>query len=178
VILMLELLTVDFDLLPAQLLCAAKEHLRVEYDRDDGYIKGAISRAIGEVESVTDITVNPSTYEWEPIFCRGQRLPVQIPKVPVRNLFILDVDGNQEQVLFNVYENTAFLPDTYYGTKQKYLIEAGFSDLSQMAPVVANAIFMITGTLYENRESLQFGSMNELPDMARRLLSGLWRPAC
>ena len=41
-----------------------------------------------------------------------------------------------------------------------------------------NPVLMLAATLYENRESLQFGSMNELPDMARRLLSGLWRPAC
>jgi len=175
---MLSLVTIDFDILPHQLLPATKEHVRVEFDRDDDYIKGAIGRAIGEVESVTNLTINPASFSWEPTYCYGQRYPIEVPKTPLRNLMSVDAAGNQTPVAVTMYENTAFLPDRYHGHGHKYLIEAGYSDIIQIPPAVVNAILMLTGTLYENRESLQFGSMNELPDMSRRLLSGLWRPSC
>jgi hypothetical protein len=44
-------------------------------------------------------------------------------------------------------------------------------------PAVRNPILLLTGTLYEQREAVQQGTFSELPDMARRLMSGVWIPA-
>jgi hypothetical protein len=71
-------------------------------------------------------------------------------------------------------ENRAFVPTS---AATDLHIECGYEHVAQMAPAVINGILMLTGTLYEQREAVQAGSFNELPDMARRLFTGLWRPA-
>ena len=179
---MLELILTDLDLLPDQILPAAKAHCRVDFDRDDQYIRGAIGRAIGEVESATNISVNPCTYRWNGYReCGGRG---EIPKTPCRAAYYFDDTGARVDVALLRDENRAWLPDArvvrYYWVTdpgKEYFLECGYSDFHQITPVVMNAILFLTGTLYENRESLQFGSINELPDMTRRLLSGLWRPS-
>ena len=166
----LKLLTIDFDKLPAELLCAAKAHLRVEFDRDDQYIRGALGRAIAEVESVGNLSVNPAEWEWTPGSwgaCNSHRLP----KHPVR--YLRDTATGQDiDLLWD--ENTAYLRREHNGT---FNLGVGYADASSIPPVVVNAILMLTGTLYEQREAVQAGTFNELPDMANRLLAGLWRPA-
>jgi hypothetical protein len=169
---MLQLISIDLNILPIQLLPVVKEHLRVEFDRDDEYIKGAIARAIAEIESVTDITVNPSIWQWQPSNCYLTTHYLRIPKTPVRE--VLDSMGVAADIVWNA--PSAYLKDSQ--RNQKFTIYAGYSDIKEIAPVLMNAIFMLTGTLYEQREAVQAGTFNELPDMANRLMAGLWRPSC
>jgi hypothetical protein len=169
---MMQLISIDFDILPTQLLPVVKEHLRVEFDRDDEYIKGAVARAIAEVESVTDITVNPSTWQWQPSNCYLTTRYLRVPKTPVRE--VLDETGAAADIIWNA--PSAYLNGTQ--RNQKFTISAGYVDVKEIAPALMNVIFLLTGTLYEQREAVQAGSFNELPDMANRLMAGLWRPSC
>jgi len=168
---MLKLISSDFDILPSQILPAAKEHLRVEFDRDDQYIKGAIARAIAEIESVTDLTINSSQWQWQPTSCYTTRY-IRIPKIPVRQL--LDSDLQEVEIIWN--DPIGYIEGSKIGNR--FTIVAGYADIKQLPPAVMNAILMLTGTLYEQREAVQAGSFNELPDMANRLMAGLWRPSC
>jgi len=169
----IKLLTIDFDRLPAELLCAAKAHLRVEFDRDDQYIRGALGRAIAEVESVGNLSVNPAAWEWTPRCWRASN-SYRLPKQPVR--YLRDTATGQDvDLLWD--ENTAYLRREHHGLDQTFELGAGYADASCIPPVVVNAILMLVGTLYEQREAVQMGTFTELPDMANRLLAGLWRPS-
>jgi hypothetical protein len=56
-------------------------------------------------------------------------------------------------------------------------LDVGYATEAQIMPAVRNPILLLTGTLYEQREAVQQGTFSELPDMARRLMSGVWIPA-
>jgi hypothetical protein len=170
---MIRLISINFDYLPAQLLPVVKEHLRVEFNRDDAYIEGAIARAIAEIESITDLSINPSVWQWQPSNCYLMTRYLRIPKTPIRE--VLDSKGSVVELVWNA--PAAYL-DNSYSRNQKFTIHAGYSELQQIAPAVMNVIFLLTGTLYEQREAVQAGTFNELPDMANRLMAGLWRPSC
>lgn len=178
---MLELLSANFDTLPADLLPEAKEHMRVEFDRDDDYIRGCVARAIAEVEACTDLTLTPSEWLWAPDPCdwqvmRATRYGPKIPKTPTRQVFTVDLAGVQTDIPLTRFESSAYLPKSNRSLTDIHIL-AGYENKQQMPPSVMNPLLLIAGTLYETRESLQFGSLSELPDMTRRLLSGLWRPS-
>lgn len=173
----LENTIVDFSVLPTGLLPEAKQQMRVEFARDDEFIKGCIARAIAEVEAVTDLTIAPSTWIWKVDACDCQSNHYgywRVPKTPVQTVSAVDAAGLQTPVEVYWIEGTAYITGTVGG---QYVIEAGYPTKAQMPPAVLNPILLIAATLYETRESMQFGSIHEIPDMARRLMSGLWRPS-
>jgi hypothetical protein len=172
----LELVDIDIDVLPYQMLPTVKEHLRVDFDRDDQYIRGCIARAISEVQAVTDISINPATYKWgwtDGRNCSARR--EEVPKWPVRRVFTKDATGTETTIPVVRYENRTFITGGH--SSRDLLVDCGYKNIQQITPHVMSAILMLTGTLYEQREAVQAGSFHELPDMARRLFTGLWRPA-
>lgn len=178
---MLTLKSVDFSVLPDQMLDQVKAHMRVEFTRDDDYIRGCIARAIAEVEAATDISIAPAIYLWtldeqcclELVYCCSSR-GWRIPKTPVR-LVTEDIGGVQTQVDILQDQMYAYLPrDAGSGP---YTLAVGYGAITEMAPSVVSPILMIAATLYETRESLQAGMLPEVQDMARRLFSGLWCPS-
>ena len=174
---MLSLTSVDINVLPTGMLAEAKQHLRVTFTRDDTYIQGCIARAIAEVESVTNLSINPAEYQWTPgktpyalkwARCQGEY--TRIPKYPVRSL---QLGGTAVTVVKD--ELVALVKNaSKTGT---YTLDVGYATEAQIMPAVRNPILLLTGTLYEQREAVQQGTFSELPDMARRLMSGVWIPA-
>ena len=174
---MLSLTSVDINVLPTGMLAEAKQHLRVTFTRDDTYIQGCIARAIAEVESVTNLSINPAEYQWTPgktpyaptlARCHGEY--TRIPKYPVRSL---QLGGTAVTVVKD--ELVALVKNaSKTGT---YTLDVGYATEAQIMPAVRNPILLLTGTLYEQREAVQQGTFSELPDMARRLMSGVWIPA-
>jgi len=173
---MLQLESVDFDVLPRDLLVAVKRHCRVEFDRDDSYLVEATARAIAEIESVTDLSVNPAMWIWEPSNCY-EISRERVPKSPTRQMDEIDDQGVVTGTVdLKWYGDNAFAPELW-SAHGRYRIHCGYLAALDISPAVLNPILMLTGTLYEQREAVQAGSFNELPDMANRLFSGLWRPA-
>jgi hypothetical protein len=129
------------------------------------------------VESVTNISINPAQYKWTP--CREQQdlrwskyrgRYTRIPKFPVRRLQLAgkNIDMICEELAFLVCDADA---------DATYILDVGYATESQILPAVRNPILMLTGALYEQREAVQQGTFTELPDMARRLMSGVWIPS-
>lgn len=180
---MLEHISTNTDLLPDNMLDAVKRHLRVEFTRDDDYIKEAIARAIAEVESATNLSINPSNWqlkiwegECEPTWYHTNMTRLyKLPKSPVREVFSVDAAGAQTPVELRRHEHETFISD--WNRAGTYLIKAGYNGADVVPPAIKNAIYMRVGTLYENRESVQAGTLHEMPDDALRLVTGLWRPS-
>ena len=173
---MLKLEAVDFQALPMALLPKVKAHCRVEFTRDDPYLMDATARAIAEVESQTDLSINPATWRWSPgDECGSSSERYWLPKTPVRQVMMVDTAGNQTPADLGYYDNRVWLKNG--ATTGEYLLEVGYATVTEIAPAVLNPILLLTGTLYEQREAVQMGTLGELPDMATRLLTGLWRPA-
>lgn len=173
---MLKLLSVNFDTLPRGLLEEAKQHLRVEFTRDDDYIAGSVARALSELQAATDLTVFPSLWEWQPDQTDTNRcgVGVKVPLTPVNR--ILKDDGTGTWVDYDAVAHD--YPNVYITQKEKLLrLEAGYQIKEQIPPLVLNTVLLLTGALYENREAVQAGTFVELPDMTRRLLTGMWRPS-
>ena len=172
----LRCLEINYTSIPEMLLCTAKQQCRVEFDRDDNFIKQAIARAIGEMEAATNISIFNQLWEWD-ITDTGVINPV-LQKNPVRRVMVDDGAGNW------VDTTAVELGDPFYFGRSrvlepyatKYRFEAGYGVVECMPPTLVNPILLITAHIYENRESVQFGSLNELPDMTRRILTGLWLP--
>ena len=174
---MLSLECNDLTVLPQGLLAQVKSHCRVEFDRDDQYLLEATSRAIAEVETLTNLSINPAEWKW----CIGDCVPQhrgywRFPKAPVRSVFSVDDKDVRTPVKFYVDEAQVYLCATSGGGN--YIFNVGYLTAADIPPAVLSAILMRVAALYEYRESLQFGSVNELPDMDSRVFSGLWRPSC
>lgn len=172
---MLRCIKINYVDLPTLLLCAAKGQCRVEFDRDDDFLKSAIARAIGEVEAVTNLCVFNSLWEVDGVTCP------KIPKTPVRQVMVDDGTGTGTWVRTSdillgdpFYFGQSFFKEPY---APLYRVEAGYVDLDCLPPALVNAILLITANIYENRESQQMGMVYELPDTTRRLLTGLWQPS-
>lgn len=168
----------DLCTLPQQLLPSVKEHVRVEFDRDDEYLVQATARAISEIEAATNLSIFEAEWLWRPSACDNWRSWFEVPKIPV--CIINYEDGTPIPVdklhgsinSFNVSAvHVSGLPT------QNIYLKVGYANAAQISPNLLSAILMLVGTLYENRESAQYGSMRELPDSARRLITGLWVPS-
>lgn len=174
----------DYTALAHQLLQPMKEHARVDFDRDDGYLTDTLVRAIDEVEAVTNISISMATWHWyeDSFACK------KIPKVPTR--FILDpsdLSGGPTGTMIDQSEIVRFYggPDEP-GTMQlspsvgqyEYLVlMVGYPRREQVPPKIISAILMLAGHFYENREAVQSGNYHLLPDVMQRLFTGLWRPS-
>jgi uncharacterized phiE125 gp8 family phage protein len=173
---MLELVRVDLVVLPTQMLPEVKAHCRVEFTRDDEYLTNATARAIAEVETLTNLSINPSTWKWDTTDERWENAQTgHVPKMPVRSVYQIDAVGGKQIVKLDYFGFEAALPSD--NRRGVFYIEAGYEKAADVTPAVINPILMRAATLYEYRESLQTGSYSELPDMSERVLSGLWRPS-
>jgi hypothetical protein len=166
----------DYKHLPRKLLPYVKEHLRVEFARDDGYIEDAIARAIDEVEAATDLSIHYATWKWTLPKC-GR---LEVPKTPVRELRLPDgtlLDENLVEMFYGGPDEPGKIV-LKSGLPYEWVhLDVGYAEVAQIPPRIITAIFSLTGDLYENREAVTMGSYSRHPELLRRMLTGLWRPS-
>lgn len=175
-----QILNRDYCTLPAELLAPAKEQLRVEFDRDDEFIRVALSRAISEIEPLVnfDIFATLSYAEVQPANC------VQLDRTPIFRIDQCQDDDCMHTTTVDIrymeggnQHNPSRAVLNAVGTTGKLMIRSGYEHANQLPPNLVSAILMQVGSLYENREAVQQGTYHALPDQTQRVLSGLWRPS-
>lgn len=174
----LQLEKIDYCTLPEQLLPAMKEQSRVEFTRDDEFLKTALARAISEIEAQTNLSIFEAHWNWSDIKSCGSGQFIRLPKAPVCG--VLDTSGAPVTVDFTCERgglgNPAFVKVS--GLPSEVVLVAGYKQVAELPPRLVSVILERTATIYEFRESAQMGgALNEMPSFDTRMIAGLWVPS-
>jgi uncharacterized phiE125 gp8 family phage protein len=175
---------VDYTTLPTALLALTKQHLRVDFPDDDTIITRYIAAAISYFEMVSDWRVFAATVSWFPVLSTTA-YAYQCPVQPVGSFTVMAGGAPQTDVSaeYMLVQTSPILPAWLQKIdKQPFHLDAtitlvgGFADFEKLPPNVLNLILRITGTLYENRESVAAPPLQQVPFWLPDLLVGTWIP--
>lgn len=151
---------------PAELpltLEQVKDHLRVDGTTEDALLTALIGAATEHVQNITNRQLMRATYR---LFL--DRLPssVPLPRPPfahITSITAIDENG-QEAVFEETYYTTSelehatirgVLDSGWYASTYKDIVieyEAGYEDATKVPEAIKQAMLLIIGHLYENRE--------------------------
>lgn len=173
-----------------------KGHCRVGHDDDDDQLEIYLDAATEFVAERTGLTLAPSSWEIERCGWWSDCLTVLLS--PVRDIVItyLDANGDSQTVdaglyrwentdkgsaevrFFSTFTSPAVLADTYNAVQ--IAIEAGFDDPAAtgsgddpelaLPKRVTQAVLMIAGYWYDNREAAADADLRKIPLAAEALL--------
>jgi uncharacterized phiE125 gp8 family phage protein len=172
---------VDYTTLPAALLPLAKQHLRVDFSDDDTSITAYIKHAISRFERYSGWRVFGSPVVWTPYVPSGAA-SLACPVQPVSSFtasyaetdvtadYQLDAQSSTGPLLLSRKDGTAIPPGIILD------LAAGYADAAKLDPAAENIVLLITGSLYEYRESVSAASPDLMPMWMSDLLVGTWIP--
>lgn len=170
----------DYAALPQALLETARQHLRVTFYDDDDQILKCLKWAISYIENFTDLRVFSTAVEWLPEHTDSSKIqcPVQpvsafvatLASVTVSDQYHLERTSTAGAVWFVRNDGTAIADNL------KIALTAGYATAAKLPPALEGNILRVTGTLYENRESITTVSLDQIPFWLNDMLSGLWVP--
>ena len=180
---------IDREALPDALLDTAKTHMRVEFTRDDDYIKLCIARAIDFFERITELTVTPQTWAWTPsdaVNVDGVAAYVltwqpepsftawdgSTPPLDISDQF--EIRGGEDPDAFGLRWISPIDPSTAYASPN-FEITAGYEDEESMPPGILSFVLEAASWFYEYREA---GPMPGADGVAylNQLLTAYWVP--
>jgi hypothetical protein len=172
---------IDRTALPNGLLSSAKTHLRIDGIYDDHYIAMTIARAIGWFERVTQVSVNPVTWQWKPDagnFCGG-RAPV--PVSPVNSFTVAggdltDITSGYELTTRALHGVMLYTLSGAFADGMKVSMPSGYADAADLDPGITDIILRYTSHLYENREILVPGVEAQTPGWMNDVVGTYWVP--
>lgn len=174
-------------------LAEAKEHLRILHTDEDDYITALISAARDWCERYIDLAIPQQTVTLRLDAFPDDRSAIQLPfanLLSVTSVAYLDSDGDSQTVATSVYgENLTAKPaEIYLKANQVWpsdeaqqdqavtiVYEAGFAEVvsgvQDCPKAVKQAILLIIGHFYENREDAVMGvTITEIPMGAKACL--------
>jgi uncharacterized phiE125 gp8 family phage protein len=171
----------DRQALPEALLPLAKSHLRIEGSYDDVYLTGTIARAISWFERVTQVSVNPVTWNWSPDladFCSGG---AAVPVSPVQSYTVkdgaaVDVSGSYVIETRSTHGIGLYLLLGDHTAGMTVAIVSGYATSAALDPGITDALLRYTAHLYENREILVAGTEAQSPGWMSDVISTYWMP--
>jgi uncharacterized phiE125 gp8 family phage protein len=171
----------DRTALPAALLPLVKSHLRVDGTYDDLYITDAIKRAISWFERVTNVSVNPVTWQWTPSdgdFCEEV---ATVPVSPVNSFTVAangsgDVSANYALTSMSTHGIGLYAIEGAFAAGMVVTMPSGYADADAIDPGITDAILRYTAHLFENREILVPGTEAQSPGWMTDVISTYWMP--
>jgi uncharacterized phiE125 gp8 family phage protein len=172
---------VDYATLPDALLPTAKQHMRVEFARDDDYIKLCLKRAIEYFQLYSGQLVFAAKVDWSPLATRAGF--VTCPVLPVSDQTAKDAEGTDVTADYKVvqigsstvYPLFATISGSALPGGLAVILIVGFDDVAKMPPEILDKILRIAATLYENRETVTT-PIQTMPFWLNDLLIGSWVP--
>jgi uncharacterized phiE125 gp8 family phage protein len=178
-------------------IAALREHLRVDLSDDDDLIEAILVAARSWVEQHTNRQFVPATFEWRlPYFPDRDDVPLRLPRAPalsIESITYIDTDGAEQTWSSSKYQTSLYrdpallmpLPDEVWPNTQtdrldavtitfKAGYESGTSpeDGTGVPGPLVQAIKLIAGALYENREDFIVGTIvSPIPVSARFIAS-------
>lgn len=177
---------IDRATIPDALLPLVKAHLRVDFADDDTIIKSYVTMAIDMFERFTGWRVFETTVSWLPVpstYAHAQNAYVT-PVQPIHDFTAAsnstDVTAQYEILQAGEVEPVwlSRIDKTPFATDLAVTLLAGYADADDLPPPALEATLRLTGTLYENRESVAPSSLNMMPEWANDLLAATWIPRC
>lgn len=174
---------IDYLTLPTALLDVAKQHLRVDFDDDDQIITRYIASAIDHLEQFSGWRINPASVAWSPVLTDAYAYAT--PLKPIGSHTVMAGDPPQVDVStdYVIVADSMIMPwylmrkdKTPFHADATITLVAGFTDIVKIPPRINDVILRITGTLYENRESVTQPAFLQLPSWWNDVLSGIWIP--
>ena len=161
--------SVDYDRLPDALLVTAKQHMRIDGDRDDEFILSVLKRAIGRFEDKNGATLNKATWKWTPAqteFCSGR---ARVPVTPVTSFTAALADDTVVTADYAITsESVTGVPILYlvgpYASGVVLTLETGFS-VDTLPPSVLDQVLRNAAHLHEHREILVVDQPFVAPDL-------------
>jgi uncharacterized phiE125 gp8 family phage protein len=171
----------------------AKSHLRVDYSDDDTLIGSLITAARQYAEMVLDRQIITATWSmrlnrWPCVTRWNEWGEIRLPKPPLVSVTsVAYVDSNGTSQTFSTSDYIVFTPTKQQGSIRLNYGEAwpthrsqpgaitivyvaGYGAAAAVPVVVKQAILLIVGHLYENRENTTAQSLMSIPLGARALL--------
>lgn len=177
--------SLDRDALPDALLDTAKTHMRVEFARDDDYIKLCLKRAIDFFERTTGMMVNPATYDWAPgpgATIDGQYV-YEFPFQPEPSFVVKDENSADISSQFSIrgpgspdeFGVRAFVGSVAYATTNSTVVTVGYEDQDALPPGILNFVLQAASWFYEYREAGPMPGADGVPYL-NQLLTAYWVP--
>jgi uncharacterized phiE125 gp8 family phage protein len=161
----------------------AKEHLRVEHTEDDTLIEGLITSAREWCEGFLNRAIITQTRKLT--ISKWPVKPLRLPGSPIQEISSVDyVDSagetqGVEAVRYYLTDSGEISLDynkewpsaTLRGPESIHITySCGYGDSAKVPQRIKQAILLLVGTWYENREGSTAGSWNEIPFGVRELL--------
>lgn len=181
--------SIDREALPDELLDVAKTQMRVEFSRDDDYIKLCIARAIDFFERLTEMSVNPVTFDWVPVsginidgvpayVLNWQPAPSftavtnDADKTDVTDQYAIFGDDNPD-----VYGIRWISPvaEPWPSATPLFEITAGYASADDLPPGILSFILEAASWYYEYREASAMPGVDGVPYL-NQLLTAYWVP--
>jgi len=162
------------------LLDTAKAHMRVEFERDDEYIKLCVIRAIDMMERFSGARIFKTEALWTP-YLVGSAWAYQTPLQPiasftatannvdVSNAYALESASEVEPVWLYKIGGLAF------DAGIEVALVAGYEP-EQIPPMYLDPVLRMAAHLYEHRESVDATNLMQIPGWANDLMCGTWIP--
>ncbi|ELR66058.1 hypothetical protein C942_00500 [Photobacterium marinum] len=133
----------------------AKQHLRIFDDFDNDLILNQIEAATQWAEAFTHRKLLPTDiHGYQETVSKGEVifLPFgDISNAEVKASGVVITDGFK----VNEFNNSIRFENSYFDVEVKYTV--GFSDVSEVPAPIKQAVLLIVGNLYENREDTVMG---------------------
>jgi uncharacterized phiE125 gp8 family phage protein len=161
----------------------AKKHLRVSYDDEDSLIEGFIAAATRFAETFTGRQLCTATLKWS-----GCEFPCELPRPPFQTVLAVEyldtagtlttlptsyylVDPLSEPSPFRAAFGYVFpivYPERSDAVRVTYT--AGYGSAADVPATIKQAMLMLVGNWWENREAMTETSLKEVPMAVASLL--------
>lgn len=165
----------------------AKRHLRVEHEDEDDLIEGLIGAATSHLDGWSGVLGRCLvSQEWMIAYHSFARiLRVPFPDVTAASIVYRDADDSEQSVDASNFEIKEDALGAYVWFKDSWsaprtyarpdavqiTVTAGFGDPADVPKPICQALKLLIGHFYENREAVTQFNMRELPLAVRSLLA-------
>lgn len=156
-------------------LSDVKAHLNVSHDEDDARITALIAAAISHLDGRHGVLGRCMLLQTWGLPLRGFRPVIRIPSPDVQSVALkyYDADNSEQALAGTAYElgedalsafivfKSDFLAPTVYDRLDAVTVEyvAGYGTASDVPAAIVQAILLLVGHWYENREAVNVGNI-------------------
>lgn len=179
----LERISIDRTALASELLPLFKSHCRVEFSRDDDYLKSALTRALDIFERLTEFHVFAASFVWS--LPSGVAGSVEVPLQPIDDFVVTDQDGGDVSADFELVGTVGTdqmarqwlqpVAGASWPSLAVVTLATGYETGADLPPGILDICFRIGAFLYENREMVSIGGVDVAP-YANSLITAYWVP--